>query len=138
MVDQSPFSLLVRDDFQISERLKNPRAKGEKDRYPAPEEDPDPFENLLGRQEYSGEFSQEESEESFLMEVDSDEELLEGDTEEEELSFFDENQESKERYKYYREDPSDESDIFPNLNRKDGSDAEIDNLGDDYGWEVEW
>ena len=104
MEDCDPFSLLVGDDSPIGKRLKNPRAKGEKDRYTVPEEDWDPFENLLGRQEYSGEFPQDESEESFPLEVDSNEELLEADREEEELSFYSEDQASIGRYEYYRED----------------------------------
>ena len=43
MAYQSPFSLLVRDDSPISKRLKNPRVKGERDRYTVPEDSWDPF-----------------------------------------------------------------------------------------------
>ena len=87
MEDQSPFSLLVRDDSPISKRLKNPRAKGEMDRYTLLEESWYLFENLLGRSQYSGEFPQDESEDSSFMEMESDKELQEADIEEEEISF---------------------------------------------------
>ena len=69
MEDQSPFSLLVRDDFLISKRLKNTRAKGERDRYTVLEKIWDPLKNLLGRSQYSGEFPQDESEDSSIMEM---------------------------------------------------------------------
>ena len=61
MANQSPFSLLVRDDFLISKRMKNQRAKGEREGYTVPKDSWDPFENLLGESLHSREFPQAES-----------------------------------------------------------------------------
>ena len=83
MAEQSSFSLLVRDDFLISKRIKNQNEKWESERYTVPKESWDLFKNLLGRSQYSGPFPKNESEDSSFMETESDEELQEADTEEE-------------------------------------------------------
>ena len=104
------------------------------------DDDWDPFKNLFDRQESLGEFlyTDGESEESLPMEVNSDKKLLVADTEEEELSFYKEDHRDKKKYWYYEKDPGKELDaISANLEGKDGSGSETDNLRETYDWEGE-